>query len=477
MNDDLNTLFYPRSIAVLGASPKRKWDWTSGNSWIAGSIKMGFHGSIYPVHPKAKSVLGYRAYRSVLDIPDEVDLAIFTIPSTAAVESVRQCAQKRVRYIHLLTAGFGETGLEQFAKIENELVNIAGTGKVRIVGPNCMGVYCPEGGLSWSNEFSAEPGAIGLFSQSGQQAYRVIRSGAPVGLRFSKVVSFGNACDLKAHDFLAYLARDSETTVIGAYLEGLAEGRAFMNTVKETSPRKPVIVWKGGQTEGGSRAALSHTSAIAGSRKIWDAFCTQTGIVQVHSLEEMIFTLRAFQLLPLPASAKVALLGSAGGGSVTTADIAEEEGLKVPRLTEATILRFGDFVPLEGTSVKNPLDILPYLRKQDNLLRVMELLKEEPNVDALIMNLSPVWVYRERGASGVSSYLERVLESKERFGKPLFFVLESPDDWHLDTIRKEAMKWLSEHGVAVFPDFRLAARILRLMKEYREFSLNQQRTD
>ncbi len=469
MNDDLNRLFHPSSMAVVGASTRKTWEWSSGNSWIAGSIKMGFRGAIYPVHPSAENVLGFRAYKSVLDIPDEIDLAVFTIPSGAVLETVRQCAQKRVKFIHLLTAGFAETGREDLAGMEEELVEVASSGGARIIGPNCMGVYCPAGGLSWSSEFPAEPGQVGFFSQSGQMAYRTIRKGQQVGLRFSKVISFGNACDLQAHEFLSHIARDENTRVIGAYLEGLKDGRSLLEAVREVVPHKPLVVWKGGQTEAGSRAALSHTSAIAGSRRIWDAFCAQTGIVQVGSVEEMVFTLRALQILPLPDGVNAALLGGAGGGSVTTTDFAEQEGISVPQLSEATIAGFAPFVPVHGTSVKNPLDILPYIRNQENLLRVMELLRDEANIDALIWTIMPTWVYRDRGPSGVSMYLSYALECRERLHKPLLFVLENDDDDQLDSVRTEAMKWLSEHGAAVFPEFRLAARVLLKMRQYGEY--------
>ena len=468
MIDELERLFHPSSMAVVGASTKKTWNWSSGNSWIVGSIKMGFRGAIYPVHPSAQNVLGFRVYRSVLDIPGEVDLAVFTIPSAAVLDTVRQCVQKRVKFIHLMTAGFAETGLEQLARTETELVEIARSGGARIIGPNCMGVYCPSGGLSWSDEFPVKPGPVGFLSQSGQMAYRTIRMGRRVGVRFSKVISFGNACDLKAHQFLSHIGRDQDTRVIGAYLEGLKDGREFLRAVRETVPHKPLVVWKGGQTEGGSRAALSHTSAIAGSRKIWDAFCAQMGIVQVCSLEEMIFALRTLQIQPPPAGANVALLGGAGGGSVTTTDFAEQEGVSVPQLSDATVAGFAEFVPVHGTSVKNPLDIMPYIQKKKNLFRVMELLRDETNIDALIWTLVPTWVYRDRGPTGVSAYLGAALECRERLQKPLFFVLESDEDDRLESVRTDAMKWLSQHGAAVFPEFRLAARVLRKMKQYGE---------
>ncbi len=441
----------------------------SGNSWIAGALKLGFQGAIYPVHPKAQTILGYKAYASVRDIPDEIDLAIFTIPFAAVIQAVQDCVAKNVKYVHIFTAGFGETGLQEYADIESKVVQIAAQGGARVIGPNCMGVYCPEGGVSWTDEFPAEPGPIGFFSQSGQLAYQVIRKGQHRSMRFSKVISFGNACDLQAQDFVQYLAQDEKTTVIGAYLEGLKDGRAFLDAARNATRKKPVVVWKGGQTEAGSRATVSHTAAIAGSQKIWHGMCGQAGIVQVHSSEEMVCALRAFHAMRLPKGANAAVIGGAGGGSVTMTDCAEKAGLRVPQLTEATMRQLGEFIPIQGTSVKNPLDIVPVWRNPSDMLRVMALLGDDPNIDAIIMSLTPAWVYRALGSRAMNEYLEKAIESEERLGKPVFMVVERLDDAHLDNVRKDATKWLSESGAAVFPEFELAARVMRLMKDYGDY--------
>ena len=205
----LKRLFYPKNIAIIGATSKRDWGWSNGNAWIAGSSKMGFQGTIYPVHPKARAILGVKAYPTILDIPDEIDLAVFTVPLAVVPQVMEQCVRKGVRFVHLLTAGFSETGTGDNAELEKSLVEKAGKGGVRVIGPNCMGLYCAEGGLSWTNDFPSQPGSTGLFSQSGQLAYQIVIRGADQGLLYSKVVSFGNASDLQAHDFLRYLARDN----------------------------------------------------------------------------------------------------------------------------------------------------------------------------------------------------------------------------------------------------------------------------
>jgi acyl-CoA synthetase (NDP forming) len=473
MSIELERLFYPENIAVIGATPKRNWFWSNGNSWIAGSFKMGFQGPIYPVHPKAKTILGFKAYPSILDIPDEIDLAVFTVPLTAVAQVMDECVKKGVKFVHLLTAGFSETGKEEYSAIEKKLIENARSGGIRVIGPNCMGVYCPEGGLAWTNEFPAEPGSIGFFSQSGQLAYQFIHSGRRQSLRFSKVVSFGNASDLQAHEFLNYLAEDEKTEIIGAYLEGIKDGRSFFEAAKKTTLKKPLVLWKGGQTDGGSRATLSHTSAIAGSQLIWNAMCRQTGIIPVHTMDEMVFTIRALQSLPKPKGTNVAVLGGAGGGSVTMTDFAEKEGLSVPHLSETTIRKMEEFVPLEGNSPKNPLDILPAIMPtgagKENIIRVMELLRDDPNIDAMIFSIYPRWIYEDYGRSALNKYLRLSLEALKIFEKPFFIALPGEDDLQMDVLRREVEEWYHEAGVATFPDFSLAARVMNNMKKYDDY--------
>jgi acyl-CoA synthetase (NDP forming) len=468
---DLDDLFKPKNIAVIGATSKTKWGWDSGNSWIAGAIRQGFQGAIYPVHPKAKNILGLKVYPTILDVPDDIDLAIFTVPIKAVISVMNQCVEKGVKYVHLLTAGFTETGRAEDANIEKELVDIANKGGIRLIGPNCMGIYCPEGGVSWSNDFPTGSGSIGFFSQSGQMAYHTIRAGDRQQLRYSKVVSFGNACDLQAHDFLNYLNQDESTKVMGAYLEGLKNGPAFFEAARKATRTKPLVIWKGGQTEGGSRATLSHTAAIAGSQKIWDGLCKQSGIISANSVEEMIYTLQALQLMPLPKSPNVAILGGAGGGSVTMTDAAEKEGLKVPHLTDKTIAKLEEFIPRQGSSVKNPLDILPAISTGNTILRVLELLRDDPNIDAMIFNSRPGRVYEMFGRKVLKKHIELVLESIRVFRKPCFIVLEKEDDLNLEALRKDVEELYNEMGVATFPDVSLAARIMNRMKTYNDYLL------
>jgi len=476
MSVNLDLLFTPRSIAFIGASPRRYWPWTKANTWISGSIKQGFNGAIYPVHPTAKTVLGHKAYPSVLDIPDEIDLAIFTIPLKVVVPVLEQCVQKGVKYVHMLTAGFSETGQERFAEVEQQIARIAREGGVRLIGPNCMGIYSPEGGLSWNDSFPKESGDISILSQSGQLASMIIHHGIAHKLNYNKVVSFGNASDLQAHDFLTYFANDEKTAFIGAYLEGLKDGRAFFEAAKQATRKKPVVIWKGGQTEGGSRATRSHTSAIAGSHKIWESLCAQTGIIPVNALEDLVFMIHALKTSPIPRGLNVAIMGGAGGGSVTMTDAAEREGLKVPHLSDKTIRSLAEFIPLAGNSVNNPLDIMQGMRRGEDLMRVMELLRDDPHIDATIMAITPHWIYQNAGRKALDDYIKTSIKAREIFQKPLFMVIPRNVDILNDILCKEILEWYQESSVTAFSDFQLTARIMFQLKKYGDYleSLNGQ---
>jgi acyl-CoA synthetase (NDP forming) len=464
---ELDRLFYPRHIAFVGASPKKGKHWSSGNAYISGAFHQDFQGDIYPVHPTAENILGYKAYATILDIPGEVDLAIFTIPTTAALKVMEDCALKGVKFVHLLTAGFSETGQAGDDVMESKIMEIAQKGGIRIIGPNCMGIYCPEGGVAWNDEFPTKSGNVGFFSQSGQLASHFIRQGPQRDIYFNKVVSFGNARGLSAHEFLDYFAQDSRIDMIGAYLEGLRDGRAFFEAARRITPQKPVIIWKGGQTEGGSRATLSHTAAIAGSQKIWEAMCRQAGIISVHSMQEALSTFAALRMAPLPQGPRAAILGGAGGGSVTMTDMAEKEGLQVPHLTEASIRTLSEMIPPQGHSVKNPLDAT--FDQEDHFLRLARVLRDDPHIDALIYNLNFPWLYKDLGRSGTIKYLQKVIKGKEEMKKPLLAALQYEGEIELDVFNQEVAEWFHERHIPTCSSFEIAARVLFNLHRYQVF--------
>lgn len=467
-NNSLERLFYPRSIAVVGASPDGDAFRWGGKTFIEGLVRQNYRGNVYPVHPKAETVVGIKAYKNVCDIPDEVDLAIFSVPASAVMQVMSDCVKKKVKFAHIFTAGFTETGLPERAQLEEEMKALARSGGVRVIGPNCMGVYCPDAGVAWVKDFPASSGSVAFVSQSGQLAGHFIEEGTRWGIKFSKVVSFGNASDLQCHEFLHYLAEDEKTQVIGSYIEGLKDGRAFFETVKDLTVKKPLVIWKGGQTEGGSRAVSSHTAAIAGSRQLWQAMCKQTGIISVNNIEELVSSIVGLQYMPLPRGRRVAVVGGAGGGSVTMTDAAERANLLVPHLSEASIKGLSEFVPVHGQSVKNPLDIFSVLVNYDHFMRMIELLRDDPNIDALIYFQRVEWAIR-RERRFLDMAMQMAIDGSKELKKPLYIALAAAHSLEGELLRREAQRRYMAEGVASFPTFESAATTAYNLSEYQRF--------
>jgi acyl-CoA synthetase (NDP forming) len=321
---------------------------------------------------------------------------------------------------------------------------------------------------------------VGFISQSGQLAGQFVDVGGKMGLRYSKVISYGNASDLQCHDFLTYLGQDDKTKIIGGYLEGLKDGDAFYRAARQITPKKPIIIWKGGQTEGGSRATQSHTASIAGSVPIWEAICRQTGIISVDSLEELIATIAAFQHMPLPGGSRVAVLGGAGGGSVTMTDEAERQGLEVPKLSETTIAALAQFIPLQGSIITNPLDIMGALvfsqsaspqmdQSVDRFVSLFHLLRDEPNIDALIFMQKIEMIARIGKRALVDLFIEKTCEGARIMGKPVFIVIENGRTLEHEAIRSEAQERYKREGFTTFPSFTLAACVLSNMQQYKKY--------
>lgn len=462
----LETLFYPKSVAIVGASPKRH---ASGNRWMNALMNFSFQGRIYPVHPTAETILSLKAYPSVKDIPGEVDLVIFAVPFTAVMEVMNDCVEKGVKYVQMFTAGFSETGEEENAQLEQEMVALARKGGVRIVGPNCMGLYCPEGSLSWAGHFPQQTGKVGFVSQSGGLAYEFITMGSREGIHFSKVVSYGNASDLKCHDFLNYLADDDKTEIICAYVEGLTHGREFFEAAKRITTKKPLIVWKGGQTSSGARTTQSHTASIAGSTAIWDALCKQTGIVSVNSMDELIYTTLGFLYLPMPRGKRVAILGGAGGGSVTMTDMIEKEGLEVPRLAQETIDKLKTFVPLSGNFVTNPLDLSfsSVYHNQEQFTKLFTHLGEDPNIDA-VLYIRGVGG-GEFGRTNTERLVSMTMGGVKTAGKPAFVTVSGSGNLDSRAIRDETQAQFRRAGLTTFESMQMAAKVLFNMNAYNAF--------
>lgn len=475
--EELEPIFYPKSLAVIGASAdERKF----GGGFLRALVEFGFKGQIYPVNPQGTEVLGLKMYPNVRDIPDSVDLAHIMVPARVVPSVLEDCVAKGVKGAQIFTAGFSETGEEEGRRLEAELVAISRKG-IRLIGPNCFGVYCPASGLTLlpGYDFPKESGPVAFLSQSGGYATEFSREAKGWGVRFSKVISYGNACDLNEADFLEYLAQDSETRIITAYIEGTREGQRFRRLVQGVSRTKPVIIWKAGLTEAGSRAVRSHTGSLSGEEAAWDALFKQSGALRVKSLEELIDTTVAFLHLPPATGRRVAVIGGGGGISVAAADACEQVGLSVPLLAGHLQKELRQILPLAGTSVRNPVDVGAPIIPPEALQKVLESAAGAENIDTLIATQAIHLFFTGRmrtlfdtGGTFIQDSLQIPVEIKKRLGKPVIMVLPmgSTEVEMMDgeKLRREFCGFYLSQGIPVYPTLERAARAVANVVQYYE---------
>ncbi len=471
-NDDttahpLEFLFHPRGVAVAGASLGGSRSWGGGNMFTGALQKMGFPGGLYAVNPKATAdseIHGVRVYPALRDIPGPVDYVISSVPATAVLDLIGECEAKGVRAIHLFTAGFGETGIGDRSDLEREAVERARAAGIRLVGPNCMGVYCPESGLSFNPMFPKDAGSVGVVSQSGLNAQEIVTMGAARGLRFSRVVSFGNGADLNEADFFEYLAADPNTEAVGTYLEGVKDGPRTFRALKALGARKPVVLLKGGATEAGERAARSHTGSLAGSHRVWAALVRQAGLIGANSVEELCDSLVALRGLPQGLPGRRAVIITSGGGtSVLAADACARAGIDVPALAPDIERRLAEFTPVAGQSVRNPLDTFA-LTDRDVFLKTIDILNTADNIDFYLILARPAWGMG-RPQEGDKT-IATIAEARDAATKPMVVTVREPMNGEGAPAWFEMQQQCAEHGLAVFPTIERTAVALRRLADW-----------
>jgi acyl-CoA synthetase (NDP forming) len=380
----LHSMFFPGSVAVVGASANAKG--FGGTGFIKNLQAVGFPGKLYPINKKAQDVVGLKAYSSLRAIPEPPDFVIIAIPAPGVPGVLEDCVASGVRNVHIFSSGFDETGEKEGRQLERRIVEIIRQGHLNVVGPNCMGLWVPASKLiPWGARLKGA-GSLAFLSQSGGHGEIITGYAQSFGVYFSKLISFGNAKGLQVTDYLEYLAQDPDTEMIAIYLEGIKDGNRVTQLVKEINRSKPVMVWKGGLTASGSRAVASHTGSMAGEEKIWQAFFAQTGAIRVNSLEEIVDVALAFLHLPPPRGNRALLLGGGGGNSVAYADICSRNGLDVPPLSDDTRNQLNAFIRLAGNSTRNPLDVWDVQDDTKLLRRTMELAVADPAIDLAIVD-------------------------------------------------------------------------------------------
>ncbi|MBI2850415.1 MAG: CoA-binding protein, partial [Chloroflexi bacterium] len=409
---------------------------------------------------------------SLKDIPEPVDYVISSVPAMAVPQLLKDASEKGVKTVHLFTARFSETGRPEAIELEQRILSLAREYGIRLIGPNCMGIYYPAGGMAFHADFPKQAGAAGLVSQSGMLSREMILIASQRGVFFSKVFSYGNALDLNECDFLEYLGQDPNTRLILLYIEGVKDGRRFFNVLKQAASAKPVILLKGGVAQAGARATASHTASLAGSYQTWKAMANQSGAIWVDSFEELIDVAASFYFLPPVRGRRAGVIGGTGGTSVLAADRCEQAGLEVIPLPA----EFREELKNRGVSVwdwlSNPVDLS--IREDDSFSvgLILEMMAKNSNFDVLI-TLSGISV-RIMVAPGVT--YEDSLKQQYRLdacqGKPLLVVV--PDktpgskDWDSreTKMNAEMRTALINLKIPFYPTISRAALAARKLADY-----------
>ena len=475
---DYEKMFHPKRIAILGVS-REGAGVGFGNGLLLALQAMGYEGEMFPVNPRGGTFAGLNILGTVEDIPGEIDFAVIAVAARMVPESLEACRKKGATGAEIISSGFSELGTPEGIALEQEIREIASRG-IRVIGPNCFGIYCPKSVLTFmpSPDLSRESGPVAFISQSGGMASDFASTGKWMGIRFSKVVSFGNGADLREIEFLQYLGNDPETRVIAMYVEGVKNGEGFFQTLKSVARKKPVIVYKGGLSEAGRRAVVSHTASMGGSRIIWPAILRQVHAVQVQDMLEMAQASLAFSLLPERVFSNVSVIGGGGALGVAACDTAEFFGIGIPPFSSDLKTLIENFLPRPGSSAANPVDVAnPYVPPQ-TLKAVLHHGAMDERIDLQIM-ISLLYHYKAiaramgKPIAMVTPFRELadvIGDVAKETGKPIIVVLPNPrrglEDLDVVEMLAQARQLLIGKGVPVFDEIRDAFRAVGHVNTY-----------
>ncbi|MBA3027304.1 MAG: hypothetical protein FP816_00595 [Desulfobacteraceae bacterium] len=434
--EQLDHIFKPKSVAVIGASNDySKW----GGRVLGNALRSEFRGRIYPVNPRGGEIQGVEAYKDVRDIPDHVEMAIFTLPAAHVPAAMKACVEKGVKGAYMISAGFAETG-EEGRKLEQETVRIANEGGLRFAGPNGNGIWTSAVNLNILPFTGIKNGPLAFISQSGTFCGVAGRAAESRGYGMSKVVAIGNQANITAADYLEYLGQDEDTKVIGMYLEGLKEGRRFFQVAKKVSRTKPIIIFKGGSSDFGARATLSHTASIAGEEAVFQAMCKQAGIIQVPEIEHLFIMAEALWSQPIPPGNRVAVIGN-GGQCVTIVDLLASMGVDVPELKKEDQIKLKETMPPHAPMPQNPIDYAAGNMSGMGEVNVVETLLSLDYIDGVITNVpnTRLDVYfpslaEQRKAS--IDIIAKFSELPEKYNKPIITQAWFKDEQTIDFLKK-----------------------------------------
>jgi len=400
----LEAFLRPKSVAVIGASREPE---KVGHRIFKNMIEFGFQGGLYPVNPNATEILGYKCYAKVTEIPGEVDLAAVAVPAKLVPQVAEECGVKGVKGLVVISAGFGETGAEG-SKLEKELVSVCKEYGIRLQGPNCLGIINTQFRVNATfASLGPLPGGIALVSQSGALGSAILNWALREEIGFTSFISLGNEADLTSSDFIDALGEDEKTKVIGLYVEGVKNGREFVEVCRRVTRNKPIVVLKSGTTEVGVRAVLSHTGALSGSDTAFSAACRKANIIRAKNLEEFFDLVRGFGTQPLLRGNGALILTNGGGPGILAADACEKGGLELPPLEHDIREKLRNSVPPHA-SLNNPIDILG--DADENRYRIgLELGLSSKKISGAIVIVTP------QAMTPVEKIATEIVEARKRF--------------------------------------------------------------
>lgn len=459
--DELRPFFEPKAVAIIGATNKKG---KVGNVIFENFKKNKeqgiFKGSIYPVNPKLDEIEGYKVYKGVKELPEDADLAVIAIPAPFVPQTMKEIAEKGIKSVIIITGGFGELG-EEGKKMEEEILQIAKENGIRIIGPNCVGVYVPDTGVDTvflPDEKMDRPksGSIAFVTQSGAFAAAMLDWAAGAGIGIGKMVSYGNKLDVDDADLMDYFIYDGSIKAVTLYIEGVKEGRKFIEAAKRITKVKPVIALKSGKTEYGAKAASSHTGSLAGADIIYDAVFKQTGILRAEDFEHMFDVAKAFAKCKLPKGDRIGIITDGGGAGVMASDAVAKFGLKMAELSEKTIKYLKEHFPPHAVA-GNPTDVVGDTDAQ-RYKYAIEAFVNDPNVDAIvIIVLFQVPLLKEE------EIIEILAEYAKKSEKPIVAVAMGGKK------TEYYAKMLENKGVPVYPTPERGVRAMAGLVQYAKY--------
>ncbi|MCL0101807.1 CoA-binding protein [Dehalococcoidia bacterium] len=457
----LDRVFNPKTVVVIGDKKASGYMWLKANKDFKGNL---YSVQIDPNEIQGIEELGVKNFTSLKEVPAPIDYAIVAVPRVVAARIVADCIENKVGGATLFTSGFAETGTDEGIESQNRLLDMAKEAGLVLIGPNCMGLYNPGLGLSFSLGLEKhEGGNVAFSSQSGSLAIAISQAAPHHGIRISRAVSFGNGIVLENADYLQYLAQDPGNEIIGMYIEGLRNGRRFFEILRDAAAKKPVVIWKGGQTEAGQRATSSHTASLAESMTIWRSIARQTGTILTDSLDETLDAIKCLLYLPPFTGMNCGLTGGAGGQSVTITDAFAKAGMSVPNLSTSSYNKLAEFFSLVGASFRNPIDMGSNRTEIDTIL---DILNNDSVIDVIVMQMS---VASGRNRSGAEAQIDALTKFKERSSKPVIAIPYSMTPHEEAEALKSFESRLFAAGIPSFPTYERAAKALKHVRDYHQF--------